>query len=126
MTRRRTAWLATLCLLLSSVVLAQPEREQSTDPFVFIETALRQIGARETECPANIKQATRGREMGALCARFDGDFESFRSQWRERVSRVEPKTGWSVNGQTYDRVYVVGTQAVGIRFSMGDILVVFK
>jgi len=125
MIRRRAALLATLCLFLP-VAASEAEREQPIDTYVLIEAALRDIGARATECSTDVKEAIRSREMGVLCARFDGDFEAFRSQWRRRLSRVEPKTGWSVNGATYDRIYAVGTQAVGIRFSMGEILVVFK
>ena len=126
MTRRRAALLTSLCLFLPIAALAQPQAEQPTETVVFIEAALRDIGARPTECSTDVKEAIRSREMDVMCARYDGDFESFRSRWRRRLSRVEPKTGWAINGETYDRIYSLGAQAVGIRFSMGEILVVFK
>ena len=126
MIRRRVAWPTVLCLFFPLAALAQTEPEQPTDPVVFVEAALRDIGARATECSTDVKEAARKREMGAMCAWFDGDFEAFQSLWRRKLARVEPKTGWSVSGQTYDRIYAVGAQAVGIRFSMGEILVVFK
>ena len=119
---------ASLLLLVLPLLLLWGDGLTATEDetAVFLGAALRGIGARATECPPPIVRETAAREMAVMCARFDGDFNSFRSKWAEWTSRAEPKTGWDASGLNHDRVYAVGERAVGVRFTLGDILIVYK
>jgi len=94
----------------------------------FVETALRGIGARETSCPGAVLRELESRAMGARCATFDGSFVAFQDRWAEWAAAATPQTGWSVTGVglNYDRVYALDGQALGVRFTRGEILIVFS
>ena len=94
----------------------------------FVEAALRGIGARETACPTDVVREIESRAMSAHCARFDGNFSTFRDRWAEWTGAAEPQTGWSVSGVglAYDRVYALRGQALGVRFTRGEILTVYS
>ena len=115
-------------LLLGAGAGAAPQAQMAGDTAAFIGAALRGIGAQATACPAPVVEQTRARDMAVMCARFDGDFENFRTKWAEWTAAAEPKTGWSVSGLglNYDRIYAIGAQAVGVRFARGEILIVYK
>ena len=79
--------------------------------------------------------------MQVICARFEGDFVSFESRWTLHILQDSmfdrrygggtipealPQTGWEVSGATHDRIYVVGDSTLGVRFTLGEILMVYK
>ena len=43
----------------------------------------------------------------------------------EWAAPVSPQTEWERNGQIYDRIYLVGESAIGVRFASGDVLMVW-
>lgn len=125
----------------TATTLGDTNAPVSPEAETFIGQMLRGVGATETKCPDEVIETTRAREMRAVCAEYDGDFESFRSRWRSRLfghttldpttlppilPRVEPKTAWEPVGISHDRIYAVGHRAVGVRFTTGDILIVYE
>ena len=106
----------------------------------FIDQSLRGVGAERTTCPTDVIEQVRAHGMNAVCARFEGSFERFEVRWGLQMIQAagpedqEPATGqapilpqteWERNGQSHDRIYVVGESAIGIRFAAGDVLMVW-
>jgi len=120
-----------LVVLLGPAALVPPlgaSEPAEASAEAFIETALRGIGARETACPGELLQEIESRSLKARCAFFDGSFTTFRDRWAEWTEAAVPQTGWSVSGigLNYDRVYAFGGRALGVRFTRGEILIVFS
>ena len=106
----------------------------------FIDESLRGIGAEKTACPIDVIEQVRSHRMNAVCARFEGSFERFEVRWglqmiqaagpedREHAygqTLVSPRTEWESNGAIHDRIYLVGEHAIGVRFAVGDVLMVW-
>ena len=99
------------------------------------------VQAAEVECSTGVREMAQVRELGAVCARFGGTFESFRMLWSQRLSSrtanspdadaaalpdAVPQTDWERRGATFERIYAVGRTVVGVRFTVGEILIVYK
>jgi hypothetical protein len=102
----------------------------------FVRGMLGAVKAEEVDCPASVIEAVTLRGMSVVCAHFEGSFESFRSAWdaqhvaefgrgaRESV-RGEPRTGWELRGETYERIYSVRQSVIGVRFWSGNVILVY-
>ena len=122
---------ATLLTALSAPALA----DQPTQ--TFVSSAIRNVGATSVRCPKEVRSAVRSRQMVAVCASFDGDFEMFRARWAERMEPApqdlesdrrrmpRPRTRWEHRNGTYERIYAVGENAIGVRFTSGELMLVF-
>jgi hypothetical protein len=120
--------------------LAAPRGTAEADPRAFVETMLTGIGAEERQCAPEIVEQVRAREMHVVCASFEGSFERFELRWGLQISRNElikgltpedpkpvavPQTGWEAAGPVHERIYVVGRKAIGVRFTAGELLMVW-
>jgi len=107
----------------------------------FIRHMLDVVQATEVECSPEVLLMTQERGMRAVCARFDGTFELFRLRWTRGLgaSTLDGDEGdaptiphaatladWTRQAGTYEAVYSVGSSAVGVRFSLGQVLVVYQ
>ena len=103
----------------------------------FVSSAIRNVGATSVRCSKEVRSAVRSRQMVAVCASFDGDFEMFRARWAERMElpppefendqkrMPQPRTRWEHRNGTYERIYAVGPNAIGVRFTAGDLMLVY-
>jgi hypothetical protein len=134
--RLRTAIVVILAAILAPAALASEE-----DAKTFIIELIRGTGATPVVCPIEVLVGSREHEMGVICAEYDGDFRSFESLWQRHVRRdaaldqidgsgslpsMAPQTAWESRAGMHERIYVVGSAAVGIRFSAGEIVMVYK
>jgi hypothetical protein len=105
---------------------------------VFVSSAIKNVGATSVRCSKEIRAAVRSRQMVAVCASFEGDFEMFRSRWAERMELApptdlenernrmpQPRTQWEHRNGIHERIYAVGPNAVGVRFSAGELMLVY-
>ena len=119
---------------------AWPLGATEDDVLTFISEMLHGVEATRIDCPEPVTEATRSRDMRVVCAKFNGDFESFESRWQlhlrlealmdgetgsRRVPGSQPHTDWETRSGGYERIYAVGTKAVGVRFFHGDVLMVY-
>jgi hypothetical protein len=133
--------LAILLLVLACGAFAPRTSASTEDAVAFVRTMLDGVGAEALQCPAEVRQLTRERGMGAVCARFGGTFENFRALWEYRLSpqslrqnlsdaplllSAEAQTGWEASGLEFERIYAVGRTVVGVRFAMGEVIVVYR
>jgi len=124
-----------LVFLLIPAVAAQREARS------FAYEMLDGVGAREADCSLEVQRQTLQRDMRAVCATFNGPFENFRALWNNRLPEPEPgqeqrnplvrpvakaQTGWEPRGVNFERIYLVGQTVVGVRFSLGDVIIVYK
>jgi len=130
--------LTALALILASCVTTQAEGEPAR---TFISEMLTGVGATTLDCPIDVRDRIASREMQVVCARFDGDFTTFESRWTLHILQdaiydknygggviptFEARTGWEASGETHDRIYAVGDSTLGVRFTAGEILMVYK
>jgi hypothetical protein len=140
--RPRGAGLPILVLLgtLTGTVALGAEIPDYPPARLFAQQMMQGIGAQVTDCSAEIAKEVENRRMSALCARFEGTFDSFEVRWglqlllnepgeRDTVVvagvEVEAQTEWVAKGRVHDRIYRVGRLAVGVRFTSGDVLLVW-
>lgn len=137
-----TTWRVALTVVALLVLLAAPAAaDESTPAETFITAMLEGVGAVERQCPVDVRERIEQREMRVVCARFEGDFNSFESRWTLHILQdamfdnnygggtippFEARTGWEVSGSTYDRIYYIGQSTLGVRFTEGEILMVYK
>ncbi len=138
---RVSIWLIGVLVLLSGNSPAEcgDARGDSTTK-TFAEEMIRGVGATRLECSAQIIEQVRAQEMDVLCARFDGSFQRFELRWNveilqrgmvappsgiEPVPLAQPATEWESRGSFYERIYRVGSSALGVRFAAGDVLMVW-
>lgn len=134
-----------VCALVALLVpapwaLAAPRGDEEADPRSFVETMLSGIGAEQRQCAPEVIEQVRARQMQVVCASFEGSFERFELRWGLQISRNElidgltpedprpvavPQTGWEAQGAAHERIYVVGKKALGVRFTAGDLLMVW-
>ena len=129
---------ATLSLAIAAPAPAA-DIEPPLRPETFADDMVHAVGAKLTDCKTEVVRQVEAHDMKAVCARFDGDFERFALRWSLKLaqemgdedelfqwSRAEPTTDWELtNDAVYDRIYRVGTTAVGVRFSLGDLLLIW-
>lgn len=131
------------CLLMAALAWTVcPAADQSWDgpARAFIDESLQGIGAERTACPRDVIEQVNSYRMNAVCARFEGSFLRFQVRWGLQMIQaagpedrepavgqapVSPQTEWERNGQIYDRIYLVGESAIGVRFAAGDVLMVW-
>ena len=123
-----------LLSLSSSADAVEPEFRAAQD---FIDGMIVRIEAQEKPCARTVGAATRSREMGVVCAKFGGSFEKFESRWRFQIvqqtkvssranSIVEAQTGWQQIDGIHERIYAVDRVVIGVRFTQGDLVIVYK
>jgi len=131
-------------LLVASIVVATAAAAAaaaSTDDATrFVAQMFRGVGVAPAQCAESIAHDASSRSMNAVCATFDGDFEEFRAMWAlsllvdayadERddagpVPQYDARTDWEPRGDAHERIYRVGASVVGVRFSRGDVIVVW-
>ena len=128
-------WLA--ASLLGLACTCAPHAATGEDSAALIAEMLRDVGAERLACPSEVLEGTGTRKMGAVCARFDGDFELFEFRWMQHLgrrasrssgpwSRTVPQTAWEIHGDIHERIYTMGRTALGVRFFHGEILIVYK
>ena len=133
-------WALVALLVPTPWALAAPRGTAEADPRAFVETMLTGIGAEKRPCAPEIVEQVRAREMQVVCASIEGSFERFELRWGLQISRNEliegltpddpklvaiPQTGWESAGPVHERIYVVGKKALGVRFTAGDLLMVW-
>lgn len=126
-----------LVVILTSAGLAGDDDDTRT----FINEMLTGVGATMLDCPVAVRERIEQREMQVVCAQFDGDFNTFESRWTLHILQdtiydknygggaiphFQARTGWEVSGMTHDRIYSIGPSTLGVRFTDGEILMVFK
>jgi hypothetical protein len=134
-------WCVALLVLVAAI--ATPIAAQDLEPSpvqTFVLTMIRGVGAEETACSPDMQRQVELRRMNIVCARFDGTFSRFEIRWdlemlqRERpdpesLGTVEPPvfalTDWEASGGEYDRIYRVAGKAIGVRFTDGDVVMVW-
>jgi hypothetical protein len=99
------------------------------------------VKATVVDCPEGVADSVASRGLRSICARFEGDFESFRAAWdvwhdadfdvqmldgSHRSVRGEPRTDWEQNGEERERIYGVGDGVVGVRVGVGQLLLVYN
>ena len=123
---RNGVWLGLLFLLC--VTPAWSARYD--DAQQFIGEMLRGVDATRIDCPNRVVEETSSRDMGVVCAMYEGDFESFVDRWTLHVGDVvpssEPRTSWEARSGAHERIYSVGGAAVGVRFFSGTLTFVYK
>jgi hypothetical protein len=136
--RHRLAILAILAVLAIPCAGANEEGEEAK---TFIVEMIRSTGSEPVVCPMDVLVGSREYEMRVICAKYDGDFRSFESLWKQHllrdaaldqidgsgtVPRTYPQTAWESRSGFHERIYVVGNTAVGVRFAAGDLVMVYK
>lgn len=128
----KLAWIPSL--LLCGALLAAP----NADAEEFIDKMLLAVGARRVACAEDVALETKAREMEAVCAVFDGKFESFEGRWTRYLrpdtvrdasspfDRTRPLTSWEFREDAHERIYAVGHVALGVRFTDGRILMAYR
>lgn len=131
-----------LLIAVATTAIVAPASHAEIDPPLrpetFADDMLRAVGATRIECTSEVARQVQAHEMNAVCARFDGDFERFSLRWNLQLlqaigeetyldyPRAQPTTDWEITSdQVYDRIYRVGNTAVGVRFSLGDVLMIW-
>lgn len=129
--------LTALALILLLVPAAAAQREARSFAYAMLDG----VGAQQSDCPLEVQRQTLQRDMRSVCATFNGTFESFRALWDNRLPDPEPapgqlrpparaaavpQTGWEPRGVHFERIYLVGQTVVGVRFSLGDVIIVYK
>ena len=107
----------------------------------FVTEMLSGVGAITLDCPIDVRDRIESREMQVVCARFEGDFPTFESRWTLHILQdaiydrnygggtipiFEARTAWELSGNTHDRIYSIGPSTLGVRFTEGEILMVYK
>ena len=133
-------WALVALLVPAPWALAAAWGTAEADPREFIETMLTGIGAEERQCAPEIVEQIRALEMQVVCANFEGSFERFELRWGLQIAQNEliegltpdnpkpvavPQTGWEAEGPVHERIYVVGKKALGVRFTAGDLLMIW-
>ena len=128
-----------VALLLAGSSAAFADAPTFLQPETFADDMIRAIGATRTDCAHEVMRQVEAHDMRAVCARFDGDFERFSLRWNLQMlqetgdeeaiaawPRAQATTEWELTSdQIYDRIYRVGNTAVGVRFSLGDVLMIW-
>ena len=106
----------------------------------FAKRMIEGIGAEARDCRPDIVREIEARDMNVVCARFEGSFARFELRWDLELyedanpssrsadapaAPVQPLTEWESNGAQYDRIYRVERKAVGVRFTGGELLLVW-
>jgi len=127
-------------VILTLLSLARPIAASEENALKFIDGMLGGIDARKIECSEEVRHQVETREMKAVCAKFDGQFELFRPRWDSyhqrqfgatqglpgRDSPGIPQTEWLASGTRHERVYSLSKTVIGVRFQEGEVLVVYK
>jgi hypothetical protein len=121
-------------VLLAASLVTMPVGSSVRDALGFMFRMLAAIDAPDIECPDEVLEAARSWEMGVVCAKYDGEFQAFKSTWDQvhatqrslSVARGVPRTTWEMNDGTYERIYSLGATVVGVRFRDGEILLFYK
>jgi hypothetical protein len=128
-------------LVLSTMLTLSVGAGAPDDARTFASEMLRGVGASEVTCPDAVLTMAHERELQVICATFEGDFQAFEYRWtmsllddairnsRDGSGRLpysEPKTAWTVTEGFHERVYAVGQNALGIRFSRGYVLLAYR
>ena len=129
--------LVLLCSASGPALFAEAE---AVDVRGFAKRMFAGIGAEERDCQPDIVREIEARDMNVVCARFPGSFARFELRWDLKLSQdgrsdsrtageteaaVQPLTEWEAKGDQYDRIYRVERKAVGVRFTSGDLLLVW-
>jgi len=107
---------------------------------LFIQAMVGGVQAKTRPCPDDVVAVTDMRDMAVVCAYYDGNFEDFHAAWeasmrssyagndRYRTARSEAqsRTGGEQGAGYSERIYAVGETIVGVRFTDGDLLFVYK
>lgn len=126
-------------LMATAGTATATELEPPLRPEAFADDMIRAIGATPTDCAHEVVLQVEAHDMRAVCARFDGNFERFSLRWSLQIlqetgdeetpeawPQAQATTEWELtNEQIYDRIYRVGNTAVGVRFSLGDVLMIW-
>lgn len=108
----------------------------------FAAELLESVGAERRRCPDPVTEQVGLRNMRAICAAFDGDFERLARISADRFDRppaaspegppaapdassIRPATPWERSGGAHERIFRVGDASVGVRHVPGVILVVW-
>lgn len=133
--KRRLALLA-MTLVFAALPLAASQHEAVS----FIDEMVRAIGATPVACSADVLDNTQSYDMQVVCATFDGDFEQFQWRWTMhllqnalanqrngsgKLPHTEPQTSWERHGAIHERIYAVGRTVVGVRFHLGELILVY-
>ncbi|MCP3979201.1 MAG: hypothetical protein GY716_07690 [bacterium] len=109
------------------------------EPFMFITGMINGVGATPSRCDSVVEGNATARRMTAMCATFDGSFEDFEARWAlymlsdayrrnngksYNLPHSEPQTAWEERGDIHERIYAVGESVVGVRFYLGEIIMV--
>lgn len=129
-----------LFALIGLLVFAHPGQASVYETRLFIQAMVGGVQAKSKPCPDVVVEVTDLRNMAAVCAFYDGDFDGFRAAWhasmqssyagadRYRTARSEAqsRTDWEEGNGFYERIYAVGETIVGVRFTKGELLFVYK
>jgi hypothetical protein len=99
---------------------------------------LQVVGAEKRECSPAVVDQVRMRDLRVICATFDGAFEELaklsEAPWPEHVLtadlsppalRFSAETEWETTGPVRQRLYRVGENVVGVRYVLGEVLVIW-
>ena len=126
--------------LLALCCVTLPVHATDRDVLIFIEQMMHGVEAELIVCPMDVLRDVRTHDMNAVCATFNGDFEQFEWRWtlsllRESFAdqqetggvlpRTEPQSSWEIHEGNHERIYAVGEDVVGVRFSEGDVIIVY-
>ena len=119
---------------------AAPAAASIYEARMFIDAMVGGVAAKPERCPEVVVQVTEMRQMAVVCASYDGSFEEFREAWKASMrssyagrdryptsrSEAKSRTAWEKGEGHYERIYAVGETIVGVRFTDGDLLFVYK
>ena len=132
--------LSTLLAIAGLLLFAQPADASIYEARLFIDAMVGGVEAKPKPCPDIVVEVTEARGMAVVCARYDQDFETFRELWQASMlsssagndryttqrSEAKSRTDWEAGPGHYERIYAVGQTIVGVRFTDGDLLFVYK
>ena len=127
-------------VLLGLMAVTLPSQASVYEARVFIEAMVNGIEAKPTSCNGDVVEVTEMRGMAVVCAEYERSFESFQAAWqanmessyasndryRTRRSEAKSRTDWEQGTGHYERIYAVGETIVGVRFTGGQLLFVYK
>ena len=127
-------------VLLGLLVMSLPGHASVYEARVFIEAMVNGVEAKPTSCNGDVVEVTEMRGMAVVCAEYEQSFDSFRAAWqanmkssyasndryRTRRSEAKSRSDWEQGAGHYERIYAVGETIVGIRFTDGQLLFVYK
>ncbi len=140
MIRRKISAVCVLLVAWGGLAVAADDEPRDAAARIFVEDTLRGVGAEKVACSPRVIEQVRAQKMSVVCARFDGDFARFELRWDLQMilnepspdddpadwkPTAEPQTDWELNGVSHDRIYRVGNKAVGVRFSRGELLLIW-